>query len=419
MPNLSPTGGEAANLVKWEKKVGDLVKPGEVIATIEHDKSTATFDSTELGYLAKILVPEGTTGIEIGTPIGILAENEEDIDKFKDYKAEEGAVPEGEKPPAEPAVSSAAPTPAAAPAPKAAAKPAPVGEGGRKLATPLARRLAREQGVDINAVVGSGSGGRIVAADLDGVTPSAAVGGGVSGEGFTDIPHTTMRKAIAKRLTQSKQSIPHYYLSVDINMDKILKLREELNASLQKKGGEKAVKLSVNDFVLKASALALKKVPTVNSTWMDNAIRQYKYVDISVAVSTDNGLITPIVFDADVKGLAAIGSDVRELAAKARDKKLQAHEFQGGTFSVSNLGMFGVKNFSAIINPPQAAILAVGATEKRVVPHDNPTPANPYKVSNFMSVTLSCDHRVVDGAVGAQWLQAFREYLEEPNTMLL
>lgn len=223
-----------------------------------------------------------------------------------------------------------------------------------------------------------------------------------------------MRRVIASRLSLSKQSIPHYYLSVDIQMDAILKLRTELNA-LQDSAD---AKLSVNDFIIKASALACKKVPAVNSSWMDNAIRQYAYVDVSVAVSTDSGLVTPIVKDADTKGLRAIGADVKALAAKARAGKLQPAEYQGGTFTISNLGMFGVKNFSAIINPPQAAILAVGSTESRIIPAEKGA-NQPYTQAQVMSVTLSCDHRVVDGAVGAEWLKAFKGYLEKPNTMLL
>jgi len=233
-----------------------------------------------------------------------------------------------------------------------------------------------------------------------------------------------MRKAIARRLLQSKQEIPHYYLTVDINMDKIIKLRGDINAKLSGKGekGDKKAdnKISVNDFIIKAAALTLKEIPTLNSSWLDNATRQYKYVDVSVAVSTDSGLITPIVKDADQKGLSAIGREVRELASKAREKKLQPHEFEGGTFTISNLGMYGVSNFSAIINPPQAAILAVGTTVKRVVVNEQDKDGqNPYKVSQVMSVTLSCDHRVVDGAVGAQWLQHFKTLLEDPLNMLL
>jgi len=232
---------------------------------------------------------------------------------------------------------------------------------------------------------------------------------------YTDIPHTNVRKVIAQRLLQSKQTIPHYYLSVDCSIDEVMKVRAQLNAKLDEKE-----KLSVNDFIVKASALALRKVPAVNSSWMDTAIRQYNYVDISVAVATPTGLITPIVKDADLKGLLQISSDVKRLAAKAKENKLAPEEFQGGTFTISNLGMFGVKTFSAIINPPQACILAIGAAETRVVPNEGKDAAEkPFKTAKVMSVTMSCDHRVVDGAVGAQWLQAFKNLLENPLNMLL
>lgn len=245
--------------------------------------------------------------------------------------------------------------------------------------------------------------------------PAAPVAASSAGD-YTDIPHSNVRKVIASRLSQSKQTIPHYYLSVDVTMDAVLKLRGELNASLEKAGG---AKLSVNDFIIKASALACRKVPAANSSWQDNAVRQFNYVDVSVAVSTDAGLVTPIVKDADLKGLSGISTDVKNLAAKARANKLSPAEYQGGTFTISNLGMFGVKSFSAIINPPQAAILAVGATESRLVPAAAKDAASPFQTAQVMNVTLSCDHRVVDGAVGAQWLQAFKGFIEKPNTMLL
>lgn len=254
-----------------------------------------------------------------------------------------------------------------------------------------------------------------VAAAPKAAAPAAAVAASSAGD-YTDIPHSNVRKVIASRLSQSKQTIPHYYLSVDVTMDAVLKLRGELNAALEKAGG---AKLSVNDFIIKASALACRKVPAANSSWQDNAVRQFNYVDVSVAVSTDAGLVTPIVKDADLKGLSGISTDVKNLAAKARANKLSPAEYQGGTFTISNLGMFGVKSFSAIINPPQAAILAVGATESRLVPAAAKDAASPFTTAQVMNVTLSCDHRVVDGAVGAQWLQAFKGFIEKPNTMLL
>lgn len=308
--------------------------------------------------------------------------------------------------------------------------------------SPLARRLAAEGGVDVAALAGRGTGprGRVVADDVrefiasgapKTVAASAAADAGVGAsaaaaaaspvsfdsratQGFTDVPHTNMRRVIASRLTEAKQTVPHYYLTTDVTIDNLLALRSRLNAALP--DGER---LSVNDFVLKASALAMRAVPEVNSSWMDTAIRQYDYVDISVAVAVESGLVTPIVRDADKLGLSGISASVRQLVAKARDRKLMPEDYQGGTFSVSNLGMFGVKSFSAIINPPQAAILAVGAASKRVVPNDDPDSDAVYKHATVMSCTASCDHRVVDGAVGAQWLGAFKGFMENPETMLL
>ncbi|XP_032388700.1 dihydrolipoyllysine-residue acetyltransferase component of pyruvate dehydrogenase complex, mitochondrial isoform X2 [Etheostoma spectabile] len=340
LPALSPTM-TMGTVQRWEKKVGEKLSEGDLLAEIETDKATIGFEVQEEGYLAKIMVPEGTRDVPLGMPLCIIVEKESDIAAFKNY-AEIG-VAEVSTPPL-------APAPAAAPA-------APAGT-------------------------------------------------------FTDIPISNIRKVIAQRLMQSKQTIPHYYLSVDVNMDQVLELRKELNAEVKAQN----IKLSVNDFIIKASALSCLKVPECNSSWMDTVIRQNHVVDLSVAVSTANGLITPIVFNAHTKGLAAISSDVSALAAKAREGKLQPHEFQGGTFTISNLGMFGIKNFSAIINPPQACILAVGGSEKRLMPADN---EKGFDVASMMSVTLSCDHRVVDGAVGAQWLAEFRKFLEKPVTMLL
>lgn len=287
---------------------------------------------------------------------------------------------------------------------------------GRIFASPLAKRLAAEQGISLAQVPGgSGPGGRIVAQDLASAlaAPRAAAAAGGVATKYEDISLSSMRQTIAKRLLQSKQTIPHYYLTVDIKMDAVFKLRAEFNKMMEKEG----TKISVNDFVIKATALAAKKVPAANSSWQETFIREYKSVDVSMAVSTPEGLITPIVFGAEKKGLAQISQETRSLAAKAREKKLQPHEFQGGTITVSNLGMFGVKNFSAIINPPQACILAVGSTEDALVPDEDSSTG--YRTVKMMSVTLSCDHRVVDGAVGAQWLQHFKHLLESPHLMLL
>uniref|UniRef100_A0A8C9YD28 Acetyltransferase component of pyruvate dehydrogenase complex n=1 Tax=Sander lucioperca TaxID=283035 RepID=A0A8C9YD28_SANLU len=416
LPALSPTM-TMGTVQRWEKKVGEKLSEGDLLAEIETDKATIGFEVQEEGYLAKIMVPEGTRDVPLGMPLCIIVEKESDIAAFKNY-AEIG-VAEVSTPPLAPAPA-AAPA-AATPSPAAAAPAAP--RKGRVFASPLAKKLAAEKGINLAQVSGSGPDGRITRKDIDSfvppkaapvtaprAAPAPAAAPAAPAGTFTDIPISNIRKVIAQRLMQSKQTIPHYYLSVDVNMDQVLELRKELNVKAQN------IKLSVNDFIIKASALSCLKVPECNSSWMDTVIRQNHVVDLSVAVSTANGLITPIVFNAHTKGLAAISSDVSALAAKAREGKLQPHEFQGGTFTISNLGMFGIKNFSAIINPPQACILAVGGSEKRLMPADN---EKGFDVASMMSVTLSCDHRVVDGAVGAQWLAEFRKFLEKPVTMLL
>uniref|UniRef100_A0AAZ3P486 Acetyltransferase component of pyruvate dehydrogenase complex n=1 Tax=Oncorhynchus tshawytscha TaxID=74940 RepID=A0AAZ3P486_ONCTS len=422
LPALSPTM-TMGTVQRWEKKVGEKLSEGDLLAEIETDKATIGFEVQEEGYLAKIMVSEGTRDVPLGAPLCIIVEKESDIAAFSDYVETAGA--DVSTPPPAPV---AAPTPAAplpSPAPVTPATP----RKGRVFVSPLAKTLAAEKGIDLAQVSGSGPDGRVTRRDIEtfvppkaapaapvsaapspASTPSPAVA--VSTGTFTDIPISNIRRVIAQRLMQSKQTIPHYYLSVDVNMDQVLELRMELNAEVK----AQKIKLSVNDFIIKASALACLKVPEANSSWLDSVIRQNHVVDVSVAVSTPNGLITPIVFNAHTKGLAAISSDVSALAAKARDGKLQPHEFQGGTFTISNLGMFGVKNFSAIINPPQACILAVGGSEKRLLPADN---EKGFDVASMMSVTLSCDHRVVDGAIGAQWLAEFRKFLEKPVTMLL
>lgn len=428
LPALSPTMS-MGTVQRWEKKVGDKLSEGDLLAEIETDKATIGFEVQEEGYLAKIMVPEGTRDVPLGTPLCIIVEKQSDIDAFKDY-VETGVAEVSTPPPA--------PAPAAAPAP-VAPTPAPVtaapaaSRKGRVFVSPLAKKLAADKGIDLAQVTGSGPDGRITRKDIESFVPpkaapavaaapapaaapspaAPAAPAAVPTTGtFTDIPISNVRKVIAQRLMQSKQTIPHYYLSVDVNMDQVLELRKELNAEVKAQN----IKLSVNDFIIKASALACLKVPECNSSWMETVIRQNHVVDVSVAVSTPNGLITPIVFNSHIKGLAAISSDVTSLATKARDGKLQPHEFQGGTFTISNLGMFGIKNFSAIINPPQACILAVGGSERRLLPADN---EKGFDVASVMSVTLSCDHRVVDGAVGAQWLAEFRKFLEKPVTMLL
>lgn len=425
MPALSPTM-EQGTIVSWNVTVGEEVSAGDSIADIETDKATMSFDASDDGYIAKFLVEEGAE-LAVGSPILVLAEEEEDVAAFANFEASASEAP----------AAAAAPEPAAPPAPAAVATapvtsapaPAAAPTGGRILASPLAKAMAAEAGLGLEVFGASGTGGRVTRADVEvyleelanapapapvveqAAVPAAAAAATETGS-WTDIPMSNVRKIIAGRLLESKQTIPHYYLSIDCCVDQLLETRATLNGM-----ADGAYKLSVNDFIVKASALSMQHVPEVNSSWMDTFIREHHTVDISIAVSTDNGLITPIVFDADRKGLAAIGNDVKELAGRAREGGLQPHEFQGGTFTISNLGMFGIKNFSAIVNPPQSCILAVGGSEKRVVP--DPTAENGLGVATMMSVTLSCDHRVVDGAVGAAWLQQFKSYIENPLKMIL
>jgi len=446
LPALSPTM-TSGSLVSWETKVGDKIEEGDAIAMIETDKASVALEIQDEGYLAKILVPGGSKDLPLGTPLCVIAENEEDVQKFADFvpgesTAQSASPPAPAEPQGVPPPVPAAAVPAAAPPVAQPATQAPTTE--RLFVSPYAKKLAAERNLVISqfAGLGSGPGGRIVAADLDkeipvapqatvatpapsptvtstqpdavkapaAVPPSPTV---ASTTAYQDIDVSNVRKVIATRLLESKQTIPHYYLTADIEMDEVLKVRKTFNDKFVKDSSSS--KLSVNDFIIKASALACMKVPETNSSWNDTFIRQYKSVDMSIAVSTDQGLITPIVFDAQGKGLAGIASDVKDLASRARDGKLKPEEFMGGTFTISNLGMFGVSHFSAVINPPQACILAVGSARREVVPAED----DKVRVATMMSVTLSCDHRVVDGAVGATWLQHFKKLMENPINMLL
>lgn len=437
LPALSPTM-EHGTIVSWQKQEGDQLSEGDLLCEIETDKATMGFETPEEGYLAKIIIPEGTKDIPIGKLLCIIVENQDDVAAFKDFK-DDGTVAPAVAPPSAPSASSpaksappppptaqttappppppsspASPTPSS-PAPPPSSSPAP---GERVSATPYAKMLAAEQGLDLKAVSGTGPHGRILAADLAGAPSAHSTAGksvAVTGSQYTDVPLSNMRRTIAKRLTESKSTIPHYYLTSEINMDALIKVREKLN-DLLTKGTAGATKISINDFIIKASALACLRVPEANSFWMESFIRQNNTVDVSVAVSTPAGLITPIIFNAHAKGLATISSEIQELAARAREGKLQPDEYQGGTFTVSNLGMFGsISDFTAIINPPQSCILAVGGAETKMIPCDK----EGYRSVKVMKVTLSCDHRVVDGAVGAVWLRHFKEFLEKPHTMLL
>ncbi len=423
MPALSPTMTEG-NLAKWHKKEGDTVKAGEVIAEIETDKATMEVEAVDEGTLGKILVAAGTQAVKVNEPIAILLEEGENDNALKD------AAVTKEAPKSETVIPSVAEG-----SQKAAAKSdisAPLRSGrddaGRIFATPLAKRIAKDKGIDLSAVKGSGPHGRIVKADVEnGVSaaPKAAAPGAAAtapalsadekinafGQIYTEMPVNNIKRITAKRLVESKTTVPHFYLTIDCRIDELLKVRETLNRAA---GKDAAYKLSVNDFVVKACAMALKAYPAANVSWDEQAIKQFKHADISVAVATPNGLMTPIVKKAEEKGLASISGEIKDLAKRARDGKLKPEEFQGGSFTVSNLGMFGISNFQAIINPPQSCILAVGAGEER--PY---VEGGQIKIGNFMSCTLSTDHRTVDGAVGAEFLQYVKRFIENPATMLL
>ena len=417
MPALSPTM-EEGTLAKWLVKEGDTVSSGDLLAEIETDKATMEFEAVDEGKIAKILVSEGSEGVKVGTVIAIIAEEGEDI-----AAAAAGGAP-APKPAAAP---KADPVPAKAKAPAPKAEAAPVKSSDRVKASPLARRLAEAKGLDLASVTGSGPNGRIVKADLEGAAaapaaaPSqapaaapAALAPVAHAAQDTGIPHEViklsgMRKTIARRLTESKQQVPHIYLTVDVQLDKLLKLRTELNAGL----ASRSIKLSVNDLLIKALGVALIQVPECNVQFAGDQMLQFKRADISVAVSIPGGLITPIVTGADSKGVAAISTEMKDLATRAKDGKLKPEEYQGGTASLSNMGMFGIKQFEAVINPPQAMIMAIGAGEKRPFVVDDSL-----QIATVMSATGSFDHRAIDGADGARLMQLFRELVENPLGML-
>ena len=416
MPALSPTMTEG-NLAKWHKSEGDAVVSGDILVEIETDKATMEVEAIDDGTMGKILIAEGAEGVAVNTPIAILLEEGEDA-------AAIGNAPAA--PPVKAAETPAAPPPAVAAA--LAPQAVPRVDGERTFASPLARRMAAQAGLDIAALAGSGPHGRVVKRDVEGALAGGAsaaaapakvpaavpapVGEAPGMPAYTEQPNSNMRKVIARRLVESKRDAPHFYLTVDCDIDALLAARKALNERSPE--GDGAYKISVNDFVIRAAALALRAVPAANASWTDAAIRVYHGVDVSVAVAIDDGLITPIVRGADQKGLAAISNEMKDLAKRAREGKLAPEEFQGGTFSISNLGMFGIKEFAAVINPPQGAILAVGAGEQRAVVKENAL-----TIATVMSCTLSIDHRVVDGSVGAQFLGVFKKYVEDPLSMLL
>lgn len=446
MPALSPTM-EEGNLAKWLVKEGDAVKSGDVIAEIETDKATMEVEAVDEGTVAKIVVPAGTEGVKVNSLIAILAADGEDVSAAA---AGGGSAPKADAKPAEatPAEAKAeapkdAEKPAAAaPAATASAGPAPAKDGNRVFSSPLARRLAKEAGIDISAVSGSGPHGRVVKSDVEkaaasgGAKPAAAAAPAAAAsaapaaapKGMSDdavlklfdegsyelVPHDGMRKTIAKRLQESKQTIPHFYVSVDVELDALLALRAQLNDSAPRREDKPAYKLSVNDMVIKAMALALRDVPDANVSWTDTNMVKHKHADVGVAVSIPGGLITPIIRKAELKTLSAISNEMKDLGKRAKERKLKPEEYQGGTTAVSNMGMMGVSNFAAVVNPPHATILAVGAGTERVV-----VKKGEMVIVNAMTVTLSTDHRCVDGALGAELLGAFKRYIENPMGMLV
>ncbi|MEM8587721.1 MAG: pyruvate dehydrogenase complex dihydrolipoamide acetyltransferase [Pseudomonadota bacterium] len=445
MPALSPTMTEG-NLAAWHKKEGDAVEIGDVIAEIETDKATMEVEAVDEGVLGKIVVPEGAEEVPVNAVIAVMLEEGEDASALDGVDVGGGGAAPAEAPAPEPAEAPTAQTPPPPAAPQPAA-PAPVpaakaADGARIFASPLARRMASQEGLDLGQIAGSGPHGRIVKSDIEAAiasgtgktlaaevvapapapaaakpAPAPAAAGpdakalaDAYGIPYTEVKNSGVRKVVARRLTESKQTVPHFYLTVACELDALLALRKDLNA----KGEASGVKLSVNDLIIKAAALALRRVPAANASWTDEAILMYDRVDVSVAVATDGGLITPIVKDADRKGLGTISSEMKDLAGRAREGKLKPEEFQGGTFSISNLGMYGIKEFAAIINPPQGCILAIGAGAQQPVVKDGAV-----AIATMMNATLSVDHRVVDGAVGAEYLAAFKTLIEDPISMML
>ena len=448
MPALSPTM-EKGNLAKWLKKEGDKVQSGDVIAEIETDKATMEVEAVDEGTIAKILVPEGTQDVPVNDVIAVLAADGEDVKaagSAAPAKAEAKVEVKSEAPAAPVAPVASAPVPkiaspaaVAAPAAQAAAPQAtaPQANGARTFSSPLARRLAKDAGIDLSRITGSGPHGRVIARDVEAAqsgkglkapaaAPSAApsIAPSMSDQqiralfpegSYEVVPHDNMRRVIAQRLTQSTQTIPHFYLTIDCNIDALLAAREQINAVAPKDADKKpAYKLSVNDFVIKALAVALQRVPNANVSWTDSGMLKHKHSDVGVAVAMPGGLITPIIRKAETLPLSVISNQMKDFAVRARARKLKPEEYQGGTTAVSNLGMYGIKDFTAVINPPHATILAVGAGEERAVVRNGQIVA-----ATMMSVTLSCDHRAIDGALGAELITAFKKLIENPVMMVV
>ncbi|CCJ30171.1 unnamed protein product, partial [Pneumocystis jirovecii] len=411
MPALSPTMS-SGTIGTWNKSVGDRISPGEILVEIETDKAQVDFEFQDEGYIAKILLESGTKDVDIGTPIAVLVEDESDIPAFSDFTINDVEVKKPPKKEEIPKKKDSLEEPKKIEELNISSKTKPELHH-RVFASPVARMLAKEKGIQLENIKGTGPSGRIIKVDVENYKPEISIMQPTIDFGalYTDIPLSNIRRTIATRLTESTQNTPHFYITLSVHMEKVLKLREALNNRL-----DGQYKISVNDIILKASAIALQKVPEVNSSWFGSFIRQYHSVDISVAVATSNGLITPIIKDVQNKGLLAINKQVRELANKARDGRLKPEEYQGGTFTISNMGMYGIEQFTAIINPPQASILAVGSIEDFLV--EDPSSEKGFKTEKRMKVTLSSDHRVVDGAVGAKWATTFKSTLENPLDML-
>jgi len=449
MPALSPTM-EKGKLARWLKKEGDKIKSGDIIAEIETDKATMEYEAVDEGTLAKIVVLEGTQDVAVNAVIAVLAAEGEDVKAAaagsKSAPAPKPAASSFETPaaraPQDEAKKASQPVPKPAPRPEAArsavskdAGPS-VSASNRIFSSPLARRLAKEANIDLNRVQGSGPHGRVIARDIDaaksgkglrapGAAPAAAMPMAASPSdaqvralyedgSYNFVPHDSMRKIIAQRLTLSKQTIPHFYLTLDCDIGKLLAAREEINAAAPVKDGKPAYKISVNDFVIKALALALQRVPDANVTWTETGMLHHRHSDVGVAVAIPGGLITPVVRHAEAKSLSTISNEMKDYAARARTRHLKPHEYQGGSTAISNLGMYGIKDFAAVINPPHATILAVGAADERAVVRNGQL-----AVANIMTVTLSTDHRAVDGALGAEMLGAFKKLIENPVMMVV
>jgi pyruvate dehydrogenase E2 component (dihydrolipoamide acetyltransferase) len=441
MPALSPTM-EKGNLAKWLKKEGDKVKSGDVIAEIETDKATMEVEAVDEGTIAKILVPEGTQDVPVNDVIAVLAGDGEDV-KAAGAGAAKPAPKPAETPAPKPTAAptpppaAAAPKPAPAAAPQAASPAPQVNGHGRIFSSPLARRLAKEAGIEISRIVGSGPHGRIIAHDVEqaksgkGLKAPAATPAGAPAlapsmsdqqirslfeEGsYEVVPHDGMRRTIAQRLTASVQSVPHFYLTIDCDIGKLLAAREDINKQAPTDKDKKPLyKLSVNDFVIKALAVALQRIPNCNVSWTEGGMLKHKHSDVGVAVAMPGGLITPIIRKAETKSLSAISCEMKDFAARARARKLKPEEYQGGTTAVSNLGMYGINHFTAVINPPHATILAVGTSEERPVVR-----SGKIEIAHMMSVTLSCDHRAIDGALGAELIGAFKTLIENPVMMMV